>query len=52
MPTSSQEKQPPKSTKELLALAQDGAKKVFSTDEYREYLKFISGFHPIQCQKP
>ena len=45
MPTSSQEKQPPKSTKELLALAQDGAKKVFSTDEYREYLKFISGFH-------
>ncbi|WP_335139012.1 ArdC-like ssDNA-binding domain-containing protein [Lacticaseibacillus paracasei] len=45
MPTSSQEKQPPKSTKELLALAEDGAKKVFSTDEYREYLKFISGFH-------
>ncbi|MGE9132801.1 ArdC-like ssDNA-binding domain-containing protein [Lacticaseibacillus paracasei] len=39
------EKQPPKTTKELLEVAAEGAKKVFSTDEYLEYLKFCSGFH-------
>ncbi|EKQ24192.1 LtrC family protein [Lacticaseibacillus casei UW4] len=39
------EKQPPKTTKELLEVAAEGARKVFTKEEYRDYLKFISGFH-------
>lgn len=38
-------KQPPKTTKELLEVAAEGAKKVFTKEEYRDYLKFVSGFH-------
>ena len=40
-----QEKQPPKTTKELLEVAAEGAKKVFTKKEYRDFLKFISGSH-------
>ena len=36
------EKQPPKTTKELLEVAAEGARKVFTKEEYRDYLKFIS----------
>lgn len=39
------EKQPPKTTKELLEVAAEGARKVFTKEEYRDYLKFVSGFH-------